>query len=96
MIRVQQRRGKKLPAGVKSVARPSRWGNPYKVEDYGREQAVILYRDDMNDMTDSELGIFLAPLKDASGLACYCSLDEACHADVLIEQLELLYGSKDT
>jgi len=29
--RVRQRRGQKLPPETKSVARPSRWGNPFKL-----------------------------------------------------------------
>jgi hypothetical protein len=30
--RIQMRRGVKLPPGARYVGRPSRWGNPYRVE----------------------------------------------------------------
>ena len=30
---------------------------------------------------------WLAPLRDATALACWCPLDQPCHADVLIELL---------
>lgn len=31
---------------------------------------------------------WLAPLRDATALACWCPLDQPCHADVLIELLD--------
>ena len=90
MKRIQQRRGKKLPPGAKSVARPSRWGNPYRVEEYGRDNAIDLYRLDVvsDKRLHDELSAWLAPLRDATALACYCKEGEPCHADVLIELLE--------
>lgn len=41
--RVQHRRGVKLPPNSRLVARPSRWGNPFKVEatSEGRWRVVI-------------------------------------------------------
>jgi hypothetical protein len=32
-------------------------------------------------------GRFLDPLREAKALACWCPLDQPCHADVLIEAL---------
>jgi|JI10StandDraft_1071094.scaffolds.fasta_scaffold157590_1 hypothetical protein len=45
-IRVQLSRAKgwRLPANTVSVARPTRFGNPFDVATFGREQAVGLYR----------------------------------------------------
>jgi hypothetical protein len=34
-----------MPPNTKSVARPSKWGNPYDVAKYGREQAIEKYRE---------------------------------------------------
>lgn len=68
-------------AGAVLVARPSRWGNPFPVSVYGREEAVrryglylVLHRPDL-----------IARLPELRGrlLACYCPLDEPCHADLL-------------
>lgn len=48
--RVQQRRGIKLPEGARSVARPHRWGNPFKIVPHRKNDpavaahAVALYR----------------------------------------------------
>ena len=60
-----------------SVTRPGKWGNPYTVEEYGREQAIRLYREWL-------IGKDLSELR-GKDLACYCVLGEPCHADVLLE-----------
>ena len=41
---VQIRRGKKFPPNMKSVARPTVFGNPFMVSVFGRTQAVRLHR----------------------------------------------------
>ena len=74
--------------GYRCVTRITRWGNPYKVADHGREEAVRLYRAMLERMTPDELRAYLAPLRGATCLACSCKADELCHADVLIEYLE--------
>ncbi|WP_100508575.1 DUF4326 domain-containing protein [Mycobacteroides abscessus] len=54
-----------------------------KVSAIGR--CVALYRSlDMTFMTDADLDEFVAPLR-GHDLACWCSLDSPCHADVLLE-----------
>ena len=83
--RIQQFRGQKLPAGARSVARPSRWGNPYRSEVYGRTEAIGLYREHAKRRLAQDPS-WLDPLK-GHDLACYCRLDEPCHADVLLESL---------
>ena len=44
--RVQLRRTKgwRKPGGAIVVARPSKWGNPFTVGEYGRGEAIRLYR----------------------------------------------------
>ena len=92
--RIQRRRGVALPPGSKSVARPSRWGNPYVwhpgllrpgrflVAD--RAEAIARFTDDLRARDD--LDTFLAPLR-GHDLACYCLPGEPCHADVLLAAL---------
>ena len=95
MIRYQQKRGVKLPPGARSVARPSRWGNPYKVGAERRFRsgkttlvdAISWYRRDAT-LQVARHPEWLDPLRGASGLACYCPLDQPCHADILIELLD--------
>lgn len=86
-VGVQQRRGVALPAGTKSVARPSRWGNPFRcaptpaarAEAVDRYAAWIMTRPDLLDAARRELAGF--------NLACYCPLDSPCHRDVLLDYL---------
>lgn len=85
--RHQQRRGVALPPGVKSVARPSRWGNPYRLTSESERAAVMArYRAWLDERLDDDPS-FLDPLRTAAGLACYCSPEVECHADILIERL---------
>jgi len=66
------------------VSRPTKWGNPHPVA-LGRDEAVRRYRD---DLLAGRLRVSVDDVRRELGgkdLACYCPLDEACHADVLIE-----------
>jgi hypothetical protein len=77
-----------MPEGAVYVGRPSRWGNPYRVGSailFGypplpARLAVQMYR----GLTT--LGTFpdITPLR-GRDLACWCPLDQPCHADVLLE-----------
>jgi hypothetical protein len=75
--------GEKLPPDTKLVGRGSRYGNPYKVKDYGREEALRLYRIYLEEGL-REGTIDLSPLI-GKNLACTCKLSEPCHADILLE-----------
>ncbi len=73
------------PPNSKRVTRPSRWGNPFKVADYGRVGAIEKFKEHLGDnpelveMAKRELTSF--------DLCCTCKPDEACHGDVWIEIL---------
>jgi len=60
------------------VARPSRWGNPYRIDEFGREKAIALFTKSL-----SRGGTDLSFLR-GKNLACWCAPDQACHADVLL------------
>ena len=99
--RVQQKRtrGWRKPAGAVSVARPSRWGNPYKVGDEAwpgvvirdRTHAVEQYRVELQALKtihpDQWQALTAEIRKHLRGkdLMCWCPLDQPCHADVLLE-----------
>jgi hypothetical protein len=73
-----------LPAGTVVVSRPTKWGNPHPLT-LGREEAVRRYRD---DLLAGRLPVTVEDVREQlreRNLACYCPLDEPCHADVLIE-----------
>lgn len=76
--RVQLRRSNTV-----SVARPGRWGNPFRVTlGIDAAAAVSMFHDRIE--RDPE---FMASLKELRGknLACWCALDQPCHAGVLLE-----------
>ena len=85
-----------MPPNTIYVGRPTKWGNPYRVgtpmvdlvgfdPDYPRApmsaddavesfRQMLLFRDDLD----------LNELR-GKNLACWCRLDQPCHADVLLE-----------
>jgi hypothetical protein len=97
-IQLRRTKGWRKPEGAVVVARPSRWGNPFRTgEPYhftrrdgrvemgvadGRESVVRLFeaylegRPDLRTQAREELA--------GRVLACWCPLDQPCHADVLI------------
>lgn len=73
----------KLPTNTKAVHRPSKWGNPFKVGEVGRAAALEMYKAYiLKKLEDGELNI--SELK-GKNLACFCSLEEDCHADFLLK-----------
>lgn len=73
--------------GCKSVARPTKFGNPFNIEKYGRKLSVDYYRSFLEDLVSCRPE-FYDELLDAEKIGCFCSLDEECHADVIIKYLE--------
>lgn len=96
-IQLRRTKGWRKPDGAITVARPTKWGNPFPVTGetpFGREDAVRMYRELLVDgeawfaghrFTGDRPPIHL--LSDLRGrdLACWCPLDSPCHADVLLE-----------
>lgn len=77
-----------MPENTVYVGRPSKWGNPFVVGApclFGvrldRRDAVEHFRRITIDGIDKDQ---LAELR-GKDLACWCALDQPCHADVLLE-----------
>jgi hypothetical protein len=90
--RIQRKRTKgwKMPPNTVSVTRPGRWGNPFRVGDdmpglpgakMDAIDAVQCFRFFMPEFTVRAAREELA----GKNLACWCALDQPCHADVLLE-----------
>jgi hypothetical protein len=83
--RIQQRRtaGWRKPAGAVYVGRPSRYGNPFRSDVHTAAGAVSLYRIWLLDRPE----LVTAARTQLRGLdlACWCPLDQPCHADVLLK-----------
>lgn len=88
-----------MPEGAKYVGRGSTWGNPWRVGDrlmtyagpqFGAQRcqefeitpelAVALYR----VAFEPDL-LWIQEVLAGRDLACWCPLDQPCHADVLLE-----------
>lgn len=85
--RVQLRRTKgwRLPPDTITVARPSRWGNPFRVTPTRTAAgAVAAFRTWMLGRLADDDGDPLAELR-GKHLACWCRPGEPCHAEVLLE-----------
>ena len=87
-------KGWRMPEGAIYVGRPGRWGNPFGMDGPQRSR-----RQAANDCRDWLAGTLfphfeqqrrqwildnIEQLRDKD-LACWCPLDEDCHADVLLE-----------
>jgi Domain of unknown function (DUF4326) len=88
--RIQRSRAKgwKMPTNAIYVGRPTVWGNPYVVgsqlmngETLTAEKAVELYEQHLADNFNERDIRHCLRGKD---LACWCALDQPCHADVLL------------
>lgn len=89
-----------MPEGAVYVGRPSQWGNPWSPKNATRivmrgsnvhssrpctiEECVKLYEEDVRKgtfgYTPKDVRIFLG----GKDLACWCQLDQPCHADILL------------
>lgn len=99
-VQLSRKKGWRMPENTVSVARPGRWGNPFKLG----ELKCFVNDDDANDriavvpFTRAEAvaafrwlaaqpkyrAAIVAELA-GKNLACWCPLDQPCHADVLLE-----------
>jgi hypothetical protein len=84
-FQIKRKKGWKKPANGVVVARPSKWGNPFKIgAAMSREMAIARYEDYIRKMSPERREEFLAPLR-GKDLGCWCPLNVPCHADVLLK-----------
>lgn len=87
--RIQRNRTKgwRMPEDAVYVGRPTKWGNPWTPDMCGsakeavRGYALLLKHDPYGDGLAESARAELA----GKDLACWCPLDQPCHADVLLE-----------
>ncbi len=91
--RIQRKRTKgwRMPENAVYVGRPTKWGNPFAVGDFGipdRAAAVERFREWLDGRVVGPTPPTARQIAELRGkyLACWCPLDGApCHADVLLE-----------
>lgn len=86
--RVQLRRTKgwRMPPNTVRVTRPGPWGNRYRIGvDGDAAECVAKFRADCDRVAKLQGRPFIPVGLAGKNLACWCSLDQPCHADVLLE-----------
>lgn len=82
MPRVLNKYKDKIPSDAIYVGRPTRWGNPFRMDDRtSRESAVQQHREWL--LKQDELLCSLWTLR-GKDLVCFCA-PKPCHADILLE-----------
>lgn len=79
-VRIQRRRtrGWRMPPNTVYVGRGSRWGNPFTWANSDGVHPAIRFACEVAPFLD------VTPLV-GKNLACFCALDQPCHADSLLE-----------
>ena len=82
-VRLSRKRGWRMPPNTVKVSRPTKWGNPWSYAD--RRLACAAYRGWI-ERDPAGLRIAEDARRELAGknLACWCPLDQPCHADILI------------
>lgn len=81
-VQLKRSKGWRIPPNTVVVSRPSRWGNPFNLEQYGRQQALIRYERWIKQKIQTG-ECDLSSLR-GKNLACWCKLEFPCHADILL------------
>ena len=89
-IRLSRAKGWRKPKDAVVVSRPSFWGNPFIIgtpENGGNITPAMAVAEFRKGIIEGRLQIKISNLFELRGrdLACWCALDQPCHADVLLE-----------
>ena len=81
-------RTQRAPDGAVPIGRGTPFGNPFRVADHGRQQAIALFRlwlwrERLDEGRDREAVAEIAALH-GRDLACFCA-PRPCHGEVLIK-----------
>ena len=82
-VRIQRSRAKgwRMPENTVYVGRPTKWGNQYSSDNVKRD--VFNYK--MRCLGMKQIAADRFNELRGKNLACWCPLDQPCHADVLLE-----------
>jgi hypothetical protein len=90
-----------MPEGVIYVGRPSKWGNPFIVDELGIEESVRMYAECI--LNNAMVYVYIDEIEASvqfdrfkwmaenleqlrgKNLACWCPPSSPCHADILLK-----------
>lgn len=82
--------GNKVPDGAINIMRGSIFGNPYSVEEYGREKCIPMFRVYLWKKMQADK-VFAEKVKALHGKTlCCCCYPKPCHGDVLLNAARYL------
>ena len=88
-IQLKRTKGWRMPPNTVKVARPAFWGNPFVIGALDPHHRTPMTRDDV--MLRFEQYARQRPVKNriiaelrGKNLACFCPLNQPCHADILL------------
>jgi hypothetical protein len=99
-VQLSRKKGWKMPENTVSVARPGFWGNPFKVgemrffvNDHDPTDKIVIQPASVRECVEAYRWLISTPQRlevtrdklAGKNLACWCPLDQPCHADVLLE-----------
>jgi hypothetical protein len=95
-IQLSRRKGWRMPENTVKVDRSTRWGNPFVIGSqvnvgnvsvvcFTRQEAVDAFRGYCEHLIGVRFVADVAAELRGQNLACWCPLDQPCHADVLLE-----------
>ncbi|WP_150526790.1 DUF4326 domain-containing protein [Roseibium sediminis] len=86
-IQLSRKKGWRKPENTVVVARNTKWGNPFRIGDN-----IPGFRNEPMDRADACRAFALftlphLPVEELCGkdLACWCPLNQPCHADILLK-----------
>ncbi len=83
-IRLRRTAGWRKPNDTIVVTRSTRFGNPFKVEEHGRDRAIAMFEVWIQQPEQKPLLDDARRALRGKDLACWCRLDERRHADILL------------
>jgi Domain of unknown function (DUF4326) len=90
-IQLSRAKGWRMPENTVKVDRTTKWGNPFRIGDFGIPDAAAAaqrYREWLDGRVSGPERPFLGYVRShlrGKNLACWCKPGQPCHADVLLE-----------
>lgn len=72
----------------------SEWANPFKVNEHGLEECLLLYEDHLlKKLNNIKAYERFKKLRTAKEIGCFCEESSPCHVDIILKFLRQIYPS---
>ena len=80
-----RKKGWRIPLNTVCISRPSKFGNPFHIDEYGQERAIKKFEDWILAPEQASLLDEARRTLRGKNLCCWCRPGLPCHADVLLQ-----------